>query len=644
MTAPSDEFDRLRDDLEAARRRIAALEAELQRVRADLALSTDSASARIALSAARRVRRLVPPESRRQQSLHTAASRTLMLIDHGPAAVVGVIRRDRDLRRAIGVADTPAARRRQYRRWLALHTPTATAIARMRTEAAAFDHPPVISIVMPVHDPERAWLEAAIESVLSQIYPHLELCIADDRSTRPYVRDVLERFDGDARVRVVFRDRQGGIAAASNSAIELATGDYVGFLDHDDVLRPHALFAMASYFRDHADADVVYSDEDKLLDDGSLGLPAFKPDYSPELLLGGNYFNHFTVVRRSLLRDAGDFREGFDGSQDHDLVLRVSERARHVGHLADVLYAWRMTPGSTAISADRKPLADDAGRRAVDDALQRRGADAHAEFGPSPGLYVPRYAIAGAPTVDILVIARAHGPDAEACAASVEQHSTYADRHVTVVRAGDNLARAVNRAAGGLRGDHIVLLDASVRIITPQWIEVMLELSQRDDIAAVGALLKYPDGSVAHEGVVLGRLGVAASVDHLLRVIRETSAVSGACLMTRRDVFAQAGGLDERFQRRLFDVDYCLRVRALGYRVLCTPLAELTWGDAERGVGAESHDPDAVAFRDRWDTAGGIPDPYVNANVLWPNPLSLRLDRVTRVRAASSNRTGLTQS
>ncbi|MGA7987249.1 MAG: glycosyltransferase [Candidatus Dormiibacterota bacterium] len=625
MTAPSDELGRLQDELEAARRRITELEAELQRVRADLILSTDSASARIALSAARKVRRLVPPGSRRQQSLHTAASRTVVLIDHGPAAVLGVIRRDRELRRAIGVADTPAARRRQYRRWLASHTPTATAIARMRREAAAFEHPPVISVVMPVHDPDRAWLEAAIDSVLSQAYPHLELCIADDGSTKPYVREVLEGLDKDARVRVAFRDRRGGIGAASNSAIELATGEFIGFLDHDDVLRPHALFAMAAYIRDHADADVVYSDEDKLLADGSFGLPAFKPDYSPELLLGGNYFNHFTVMRRSLLHDVGNFREGFDGSQDHDLVLRVSERARRVGHVADVLYAWRMTVGSTAISADRKPLADDAGRRAVDDALRRRGVDAHAEFGPSAGLYIPRYAITGTPTVDVLIVARVQTADSTVCAANIEQFSTYADRRVTVVSAGDGVSRAVNRAARELHGDHMVLLDASVRVLTPQWIEAMLELSQRDDVAAVGALLRYPDGSVAHQGVVVGRLGIATGVDPLLHIIRETSAVSAACLMTRRDVFDKVSGLDERFRERLFDIDYCMRVRALGNRVLCTPLAELTWGGADQGVGAEPRDPDAVSFRDRWETEGGIPDPYVNANVLWPNPLSLRL-------------------
>jgi O-antigen biosynthesis protein len=626
LKASPGESARLKDELEAARRRLTELEAELQRVRTELAQSTDSASARIALSAAGKVRRLVPPDSRRQQSLHTAASRTLVLVEHGPSAVVGLIRRNRSLRRAIGVADTPAARRRQYRRWLALRTPSSAELAQMRSAAQALESPAVISVVMPVHDPDPAWLEAAIHSVLGQVYPHLQLCIADDASTKPQVRAVLEGAATDPRVRVAYRYGQGGIAAASNSAIELATGDFVAFVDHDDVLRPHALYAMASYLRGHTDADLVYSDEDKLLPAGGLGAPAFKPDYSPDRLLAENYINHFTVVRRSLVVEIGGLREGFDGSQDHDLMLRVSERARHIGHVSDVLYAWRMAPGSTAIAADRKPLAQDAGRRAVADALQRRGVAARVDFGPSPGLYAPRYALTGTPSVDVLVVARTSGPDAQECSASIERLSTYARRRVTVMQASENVSVAINAAAKQMTGDHIVLLDASTRVIAPDWLEVMLELSQRDGIGAVGPRLRYPDGSVAHEGIVLGRLGVAACVDQLLRVIKESSAVSGACLMTRRDVFEQTGGLDERFGRALFDVDYCMRVRALGHRVLCTPLAELTWGDAERSVWGERSDRDAEVFVETWGESNRIEDPYLNRNVLWPNPLSLRLD------------------
>ena len=188
---------------------------------------------------------------------------------------------------------------------------------------------------------------------------------------------------------------------------------------------------MAGYLRDHADADLVYSDEDKLLADGELGAPAFKPEYSPDRLLAENYINHFTVVRRSLLVEIGGFREGFDGSQDHDLMLRVSERARHIGHVPDVLYAWRMAPGSTAVAADRKPLAQDAGRRAVDDALRRRGVAARVEFGPSPGLYIPRYTLGGTPVIDVLVVARTSGPDEQECLTSIARafHLCESARH-----------------------------------------------------------------------------------------------------------------------------------------------------------------------------------------------------------------------
>jgi GT2 family glycosyltransferase len=626
VTTSRDETDPL-DDLEAARRRITELEAELGRVRAELVQSTDSASARIAASAARTLRRLAPPDTRRQQSLHTAASRTLALVDHGPSALVSRLRRDRELRRAIGVADTPAARRKQYQRWLAKHTPSRDDLTRMRSAALALDTAPVVSLVMPVHDPDQAWLEAAIDSVLGQAYPKLELCIADDASTQPHVRSVLDRAAAnDPRVRVVYRTERGGIAIASNTALGLATGEFVGFIDHDDVLRPHALYAMVMYLRDNPDADLVYSDEDKLFPDGTRGAPAFKPEYSPDRLLAENYINHLAVVRRSVVTELDGFRVGFDGSQDHDLMLRVSERARHIGHVPDVLYGWRMVAGSTAVSAAYKPLAQDAGRRAVDDALHRRAVGARVDFGPSPGLYIPRYSLAGSRSVDVLVVATGAALDARECAATIEALSTYTNLRVTIVKARGGIPASVNSAASGTTGEHIVLLDASTRVITPEWLELMLELSQRQDIGAVGARLRYADGGVAHEGMVLGRLGPAASADQLLRVVKEVSAVSGACLMTRRAVFEQAGGLDERFDHSLFDADYCMRVRELEHRVVCTPLVELLWGDAPSAARGDGVDSDARAFTDRWHAAGGFDDPYLNRNILWPNPLSLRLD------------------
>jgi O-antigen biosynthesis protein len=626
MTAPLDETEKLREELRAARQHTTELEAELQALRAELAEATGSASARIAVAVVRKARRVVPPESRRQQTLHKAASRTLTLVEHGPSALVGLVRRDHDLRNAIGVADTAAARRRQYRRWLALHTPSAADLATMRGASEADADAPVISLIMPVHNPERSWLEAAIASVLEQAYPHLELCIADDASTRASVRAVLEAAAADPRVRIAYRDQQGGIAAASNAALDMASGEFVGFIDNDDVLRPHALYSMAAYVRDHPDADVVYSDEDKLLPDGSLGAPTFKPDFSPDRLLAENYINHFTVVRRSLVSAVGGFREGFDGSQDHDLMLRVVEAARNVGHVPDVLYAWRMVPGSTAVSAGFKPLAQDAGRRAVADALRRRGIEGRVDLGPSPGLYIPRYALVGTPSVDVVIVARTGGVDKAECVAGIERLSMYANRRVTSITVADSTPAAINKTVAEMSGDHMVLVDGSTRVITFDWLETMLELSQRTGVGAVGIRLRYPDGTVAHEGMVLGRLGLATSVDQHLHIVKEVSSVSGACLMTRRDVFERAGGIDERFARALWDVDYCLRLRARGQRVLCTPLAEMTWGDAARAGAGAMTGRDAWTFAGLWGGIGEIYEPYLNVNVLWPAPLSLRID------------------
>jgi GT2 family glycosyltransferase len=211
------------------------------------------------------------------------------------------------------------------------------------------------------------------------------------------------------------------------------------------------------------------------------------------------------------------------------------------------------------------------------------------------------------------------------CIADIERHTTYAHRNVASVVAVAGIPVAVNNAVRTMTGDHIVLLDASTRVITDAWLETMLELSQRAGIGAVGIRLRYPDGTVAHEGMVCGRLGLANSVDQHLHVIKEMSAVSGACLMTKRAVFKEAAGLDERFSTRLWDVDYCMRIRALGHRVLCTPLAEMTWGEAARTGDAAAIEKDARTFAEQWGTVDEIEDPYLNVNVLWPAPLSLRL-------------------
>jgi glycosyltransferase involved in cell wall biosynthesis len=235
---------------------------------------------------------------------------------------------------------------------------------------------------MPTYDPQEGWIRPAIDSVVAQVYENWELCIADDASTAPHVDRILREYEAaDDRVKVVRRSENGGIAAATASALGIASGEFVALLDHDDVLRPHALHRVVEALRTAPDMDIVYSDEDLLLEDGRFGRPAFKPDFSPDFLLSVNYICHLLVLRRSLVEAAGGFRDGFDGAQDHDLLLRTTEKARRVGHVPDILYGWRQVPGSVALAGEEKMYAYAAGKRAVEDALARRGLPGQVTLG-----------------------------------------------------------------------------------------------------------------------------------------------------------------------------------------------------------------------------------------------------------------------
>ena len=245
-----------------------------------------------------------------------------------------------------------AAHDEEYQLWLAQNAPSPEDLERMRATSATWRRRPLISIVVPVYNPQAEWLRSALQSVVDQAYTNWELAIADDASTRPYVRPILQEFAArDDRVKLVFREQNGNISAASNSALKVATGEFVGFLDHDDLLSPDALYEVAAYINSDPEADVVYSDEDKLLARGRRWRPFFKPDWSPDLLLRTNYICHFAVIRRSLVESIGGLRLGYEGAQDYDLILRATENARHVGHVAKPLYTWSQVKGSMALSA-----------------------------------------------------------------------------------------------------------------------------------------------------------------------------------------------------------------------------------------------------------------------------------------------------
>lgn len=488
--------------------------------------------------------------------------------------------------------------------------------ARAETIIAGLERTPTISIVMPVYNVEPRWLGAAVDSVRTQFYPHWELCIADDASTNAETRDALDAIArlGDRRIRMLRMARNSGIAIASNEALKLATGDYVGLLDHDDALTRDALFEVVRQIV-ATDPDLIYSDEDKLDDSGRHVEVHCKPDYSPDYFFSINYICHFAVLRRELLKQIGGFRAGFDGAQDYDLLLRATERTSRIAHIPKVLYHWRRIPGSTASTSAAKPQTSDAGRRALAESIDRRGIEASVEAGPYPNTFRVRRTIAGEPLVSILIPFRDKPKLLDTCVSSILAKTRYphyeilcidngsseaqtpdllerltrCDARVRVVRhdAPFNYSAINNFAAAQARGTHLLFLNNDTGVISEEWLDAMLEHSQRPEVGVVGARLWYEDGTIQHAGVIVGPGGVAGH-GHLflpgddpgyfarIRLVQNLSAVTFACAMTRREVFAELGGLNERELKIAFnDVDYCLRAREAGYLVVYTPYALL---------------------------------------------------------------------
>jgi GT2 family glycosyltransferase len=462
-------------------------------------------------------------------------------------------------------------------------------------------------------------LREAVESVKNQIYPHWELCIADDASTLPSVREVLDGYAaGDSRVKVRYRPENGHISEASNSALALAQGEFVALLDHDDVLSENALAEVALAIRNSPDASLFYSDEDKLDFHGKRCEPYFKSDWNPDLFLSHNLFTHLGVYRRDLLEGIGGFRAGFEGAQDYDLVLRCVEAVGHgaVRHIPKVLYHWRMTKESTAAGADKKPYAARAAVRAIGESLARRGIAAKVtEFMPGTGLMRVKYRLPDKPPKVSIIIPTRDRPDmVRRCVKSVFDRTTYPNYEIVLVDNGSrekkslayfselarrpnvrklrddgpfNYSRLNNMAVGACGGEIVCLLNNDTEVITPEWLSEMVSHALRPDIGAVGARLWYPNDSLQHGGVVLGIGGVAGHVHLAIRrdyagyfgrawVIQNFSAVTGACLMVKKSIYQQVGGLNESDLPVSFnDIDFCIRVRDAGYRNLWTPFAEL---------------------------------------------------------------------
>lgn len=492
-------------------------------------------------------------------------------------------------------------------------------VAMMRRHVRTLRRQPLISVILPVYNPELGVLDSAIRSVQQQIYPRWELCIADDASTDPAIRPFLEaKCLEDDRIKVVFREKNGHISACSNSAIGISTGEWCALLDQDDVFAEKALAFVALEIEQHPNAGLIYSDEDKVDEAGVRSDPFFKPDWNPELFHGQNFINHLGVYRADILRKIGGFREGFEGSQDYDLALRSIEQLdpEQVRHIPRILYHWRSVAGSLAAVPDAKPYAKEAARKALGDHLVRIGVAGQVVACPeNKESHRTIYEIAEpAPKVSIVIPMRDRVELIERCLASIRMHTDYPSIEFVIVDNGSveadtfaflrrtelefgaqivrdegsfNFSRLINDGGAKASGEVLAFLNNDMEATENDWLREMVSHVMQPGVGAVGARLWYPNGTLQHGGVILGLGGVAGhaftGVPHghpgyfnRAWLQQNCSAVTAACMVVKKEIFDQAGGFDETNLAISFnDVDFCLRLQKAGLRNVWTPYSNM---------------------------------------------------------------------
>lgn len=514
-------------------------------------------------------------------------------------------------------SDIPKSDDANYQKWLNKNYPTKAILDKMTEIVDLFTYKPIISLIMPVFNTPELYLREAIESVFNQVYPYWELCIADDASSSDRIRQILEEYSTkDTRIKVVFRPENGHISRCSNSALEIATGEFVALFDHDDLLTPDALYEVALLLNKHPEADMIYSDEDKIDDSRKLREPFFKPDWCPDSFLSRMYTCHLGIYRRELVNKIGGFRVGYEGSQDYDLVLRLTEKTENIFHIPKILYHWRIHPQSAASVADVKPYAVTAAEKALSEALERRGEPGRVRQADSLiGHYIIRYQITDYQLVSIIIPTKDLSDILDKCLTSIFEKTIYPNYEVILIDNNSqeekttkviakwqekesnrfrcerldipfNYSKINNYAVNYAKGDYLLFLNNDVEVITPDWINAMVEQAQRSYIGAVGSLLLYPDNTVQHAGVVMGIGGIAGHshkyycvnssgyFDQLLTV-NNYSAVTAACLMCKREIFEAVGGFEEQLAIAFNDIDLCLKILKKGYRNIYLPHVRL---------------------------------------------------------------------
>ena len=524
-----------------------------------------------------------------------------------------------------------------------------------------------ISILVPLWNTPEDFLREMIESVTAQTYENWELCLADGSDdAHEYVAGIVREYqEKDGRGRILYRklEKNEGIAGNTNQCLTMATGEYIGLFDHDDILHPGVLYEYVKVINEKQ-ADYIYCDETtfKSGDINKMLTMHFKPDFAIDNLRANNYICHFSVFARELLDGTELFRPRFDGSQDHDMILRLTDRAKNVVHVPKLLYYWRSHPGSVASDINAKPYAIQSAKDAVADHLRRHGFT-HFQITSTRAfetIFKIRYQILGSPLISIVIANKDHVSDLRRCVSSILEKSTYEDYEIIIVENNSeeketfeyyeelqendritivtyegefNYSAVNNLGVRNAKGEYILLLNNDTQVITVNWMEELLMYAQRTDVGAVGAKLYYADKTIQHAGVVLG-LGAHRTAGHShykqhrenlgymgrLCYAQDVSAVTGACLLVKKALYEEVGGLEEDFAISLNDVDFCLKLREKGYLNVFTPFAELyhfesvSRGLDDQGQKAQRYNRESEHFRQKWKEVLDAGDPYYNPN------------------------------
>ncbi|MBR2465402.1 MAG: glycosyltransferase family 2 protein [Clostridia bacterium] len=529
--------------------------------------------------------------------------------------------------------------------------------------AFVFEKPVKFSVIVPLYNTPENYLREMIESVKAQTYSGWELCLADGSDDgHPEVERVgLEYAKEDERIKYKRLDKNFGISANTNAAIQMATGDYIALFDHDDKLHPAALFEMMKAISEKG-ADFIYTDEAKFSKDETKDAYHFfhKPDFSPDMLRSYNYICHFTAFSRELLDAVGAFRPEFDGSQDYDIILRLTEKAKNIVHIPEILYFWRCHPDSVASNISAKPYTVEAAKKALAEHIERIGLRGEVTDSQVPSTYRIKYEIKGEPLVSILIPTKDHIDDLDFCLRSIYEKTTYKNFEVIVIENNSqeektfeyyktaeqtyprlrvvywehefNYSKINNFGATYANGEYFILLNNDIEILTPEWIEEMLMFTQRSDVGICGMMLYYPDDTIQHAGVIIG-IGDVAGHSHKyyprgetgyfsrLTIAQNYSAVTAAAMMVRKSVYNEVGGLEESFAVAFNDVDFCMKVRRAGYNIVWTPYAE-AYHYESKSRGYENNKAKVKRFHlevdnfiSRWGDELESGDPYYNPNL-----------------------------